>query len=133
MTADIRWLTQRMVIAFHEETLRRHGGGTGLRDEALLESALARPLHRATYDDTTTIFDLTAEYCAGIVGNHPFVDGNKRTGLLAAVVFLSLNGYEFEADEADIVTMIEALASGDIELNDLSRWFARNSTVSTST
>tara|TARA_R110002072_G_scaffold2233_4_gene18372 strand:- start:1528 stop:1929 length:402 start_codon:yes stop_codon:yes gene_type:complete len=127
MTDDIRWLTPRMVQAFHLETLQRHGGGTGLRDEALLLSALARPRNRAAYDKSATLFDLAAEYGAGVVGNHPFVDGNKRTGLLAAVVFLSLNGYRLQADEADIVATIEALAAGRVDVERLSAWFERNS------
>ena len=131
MSDGIRWLTQRMVLSFHGETLQRHGGSPGLRDEALLESALARPHNRAAHkraaDDTdATVFDLTAEYCAGIIGNHPFVDGNKRTGLLSAVVFVSLNGHRLTVDEADIVTTIEAVASGDVLIDDLSIWFARN-------
>ena len=129
MTGPVRWLTQRMVVAFHSETLHRHGGGTGIRDAALLESALARPRNRAAYDSKATVFDLAAEYCAGIVGNHPFVDGNKRTGLLAAVVFLSLNGHVFEADEAGIVTTIESLAAGKADVAGLAEWFAGNSTA----
>jgi len=127
MTVEIRWLTQRMVQAFHRETLLKHGGGTGLRDEKLLESALARPQNRAACDTEATVFDLAAEYCAGIVGNHPFVDGNKRTGLLAAVVFLSFNGYRLDADEADIVATIEGLAAGQVDAERLSRWLADNS------
>lgn len=129
MTDGIRWLTPRMVEAFHRETITRHGGGDGLRDAQLLESALARPRNRVAYDGDATIFDLAAEYCAGIVGNHPFVDGNKRTGLLSAVVFLSFNGYRLEADEADIVLTIEGLAAGRIDTEHLSRWLARNSTA----
>ena len=126
MSDSLRWLTLRMVQAFHQETLQRHGGSPGLRDVALLESALARPRNRAGYDTAATAFDLAAEYCAGIIGNHPFVDGNKRTGLLAAVVFLSLNGHRLAADEADIVTTIEAVASGEMPIENLSVWFDRN-------
>jgi death on curing protein len=123
MTDSIRWLTLRMVLAFHRETLQRHGGSPGVRDIPLLESALARPQNRAAYDDTASLFDLTAEYCAGIIGNHPFVDGNKRTGLLASVVFLSLNGYALDADEAEIVTIIEAVAAGGVAIAPLAAWF----------
>jgi death on curing protein len=123
MSDDIRWLTLRMVLAFHRETLQRHGGSPGIRDMALLESALARPQNRAGYDSTAGLFDLTAEYCIGIIGNHPFVDGNKRTGLLAGVVFLSLNGYGVEADEAGIVAIIEATAARDVPIATLARWF----------
>ena len=131
MSVGIRWLTQRMILSFHGETLQRHGGSPGLRDEALLESTLARPHNRAAHkpaaDDTdATVFDLTAEYCAGIIRNHPFVDGNKRTGLLSAVVFVSLNGHRLTVDETDIVTTIEAVASGDVPIDGLSIWFARN-------
>ena len=127
MTEDIRWLTPRMVQAFHQETLHRHGGSDGMRDESLLLSALARPRNRAAYDGDATLFDLAAEYGAGIVGNHPFVDGNKRTGLLASVAFLALNGYRLKADEADIVATIEGLAAGAVDVGALSTWFARNS------
>lgn len=127
MIENIRWLTPRMVTAFHQETIRRHGGSPGMRDKPLLESALARPRNRTAYENTSTLFDLAAEYCNGIVANHPFIDGNKRTGLLAAVAFLSLNGYSFSADEADIVTMIETLAAGGVEIESLSDWFAGNS------
>jgi len=127
MTDGIRWLTLRMVLAFHRETLQRHGGSPGIRDLPLLDSALARPQNRAAYDDTASLFDLTAEYCAGIIGNHPFVDGNKRTGLLAGVVFLSLNGYALEADEADIVAIIEAVAAGDVAIAPLAAWLGDHS------
>ena len=96
-------------------------------DEKLLESALARPANRAGYDRSATMFDLAAEYSAGIVRNHPFVDGNKRAGLLAAAVFLSFNGYCFDADEANIVIMIDALAAGNLDTSDLAGWFADNS------
>ena len=101
MTENVRWLTLRMVQAFHQETLQRHGGSGGMRDDTLLESALARPRNRAAYDKDATLFDLAAEYGAGIVGNHPFVDGNKRT-------------------------TIDAIASGDMPIDDLSAWFDRN-------
>ena len=129
MIGNVRWLTPRMVEAFHAETLRRHGGGSGVRDAKLLESALARPRNRAVYDSDASLFDLAAEYCAGIVGNHPFVDGNKRTGLLAAVVFLSFNGYRLEADEADIVITIEGLAAGRVDRDELAKWLEGNTTL----
>jgi death-on-curing protein len=127
MSDGIRWLTQRMVLSFHGETLQRHGGSPGLRDEALLESALAQPHKRAAHKRAADDTDATvSEYCAGIIGNHPFVDGNKRTGLLSAVVFVSLNGHRLTVDETDIVTTIEAVASGDVPIDGLSIWFARN-------
>lgn len=123
MSDGIRWLTLRMVQAFHLETLQRHGGSPGMRDTALLESPLARPQNRLAYDDTANLFDLTAEYCLGIIGKHPFVDGDKRAGLLAAVAFLSLNGYGLDADEAEIVAIIEAVAAGDMTVAMLATWF----------
>lgn len=87
--SDIRWLTRQMVEAFHQESLARFGGADGVRDEGLLESALGRPQNRAAYEEDATIFALAADYCFGIVRNHPFVDGNKRAGLLSARVFLA--------------------------------------------
>jgi len=124
---EIRWLTRRMVEAFHKESLARFGGAGGLRDEGLLESALARPRKRAGHVADVTVFALAADYCAGIVRNHPFVDGNKRAGLLSAHVFLALNGWRFEPDEAITVEMIGALAAGRIGEGELTRWFEENS------
>lgn len=126
---DIRWLTRRMVEAFHQESLAGFGGASGLRDGGLLESALARPQNRAAYEDDATIFALAADYCLGIVRNHPFVDGNKRTGLLSARVFLALNGYRFEPDEAMTVEMIRGLAAGAVADDALIEWLAENSTA----
>jgi death-on-curing protein len=125
--SDIRWLTRRMVEAFHQESLARFGGAGGVRDEGLLESALARPHNRAAYEDDAPVFALAADYCFGIVRNHPFVDGNKRAGLLSARVFLALNGYRFEPDEAMTVEMIRGLAAGEVDDEALVKWFADNS------
>ncbi len=125
---ETRWLTRQMVEAFHRESLARFGGADGVRDEGLLESALARPRNRAAYETDSTIFALAADYCFGIVRNHPFVDGNKRTGLLSARVFLALNGYRFEPDEAVTVEMIRGLAAGEVDDAKLTRWLADCST-----
>jgi death-on-curing protein len=119
---DIRWLTQRMVEAFHQESLARFGGASGIRDEGLLESALARPQNRDAYEDNPPIFALAADYCLGIVRNHPFVDGNKRAGLLSARVFLALNGWRFEPDEAMTVEMIRGLAAGEVDNEEIVQW-----------
>lgn len=127
--SDIRWLTQRMVESFHQESLARFGGASGVRDEGLLESALARRQNRAAYEDDATIFALAADYCFGIVRNHPFVDGNKRAGLLSARVFLALNGYRFEPDEAITVEMIRGLAAGEVDNDTLAKWLADNSSA----
>jgi death-on-curing protein len=123
--SDIRWLTRRMVEAFHQESLARFGGAGGVRDEGLLESALAHPQIRAAYEENP-IFALAADYCFGIVRNHPFVDCNKCAGLLSARVFLALNGYRFEPDEAMTVEMIRSLAAGEVDDEALVEWLRDN-------
>ena len=112
-----------MVLAMHREALAEFGGSDGIRDEGLLESALARPQQHENYDKPT-LFDLAALYCEGIVRNHPFVDGNKRTGFLAAYAFLRINGYQLNPEEMDIFTVITALAEKRIDKKALSKWFA---------
>ena len=124
MTQNIRWLTRRMVMAFHAESLSRFGGAVGIRDEGLLDSALARPENQWAYNPNATVFDLAALYTIGIIKNHPFVDGNKRTGLLAGRVFLALNGYRFTPDEAETVHIILAVADGSADETVLAHWFA---------
>jgi death-on-curing protein len=123
-----KWLTARLVQAIHSQAVADFGGSHGVRDMGLLESALDRPRNLYAYGDDPTLFDLAAAYCAGIVKNHPFIDGNKRTGDLAARAFLFRNGYLFEPDEADEVNMIVALAAGEIEEDVLARWISENST-----
>ncbi len=127
MTAEPRWLTIEIVIAIHDEQLALFGGGEGLRDRGLLESALAKPLNRFAYENDSDVSRLAAAYCYGIVRNHPFVDGNKRTGLLAANAFLALNGTRFNPDQADEVAVILRLAEGALEEDDLARWVGENS------
>ena len=124
---EFRWLTPAMVLALHRESIARFGGSDGVRDEGLLDSALARPQHRAAYEEEVTVFTLAADYCLGIVKNHPFVDGNKRSGILAAATFLALNGYDFRPEETTIVQVIVGLAAGEVEPGILARWFADNS------
>ncbi len=115
-----------MVEAFHAESLARFGGADGLRDEGLMLSALARPENIHAYDESADIFALAAAYCAGIVKNHPFIDGNKRTGLLAAIVFLGLNDIAFEFDEAEIVVMIYGLAAGEVPEDAIATWLRKS-------
>ncbi|PIW29329.1 MAG: type II toxin-antitoxin system death-on-curing family toxin [Rhodospirillales bacterium CG15_BIG_FIL_POST_REV_8_21_14_020_66_15] len=126
--SEPRWPTRDLVVALHDEQLALFGGGDGVRDEGLLESALARPLNRFHYEPDAPLFDLAAAYCAGIVCNHPFIDGNKRTGLLAAVVFLHRNGYRLNPDQRNEVAVILALASGQMEDAELAAWLKANST-----
>jgi death on curing protein len=116
------WLTKDMVEAFHKESLVRFGGSDGLRDEGLMLSALARPENIQIYELEADIFRLAAAYCAGIVKNHPFIDGNKRTGVLCAVVFLGINGVELSFDEATIVTMVYGLAASEVTELKLENW-----------
>ncbi len=123
-----KWLTVQLVQAIHSLAVAEFGGSHGVRDMGLLESALDRPRNLYAYGDDPTLFDLAAAYCTRIVKNHPFIDGNKRTGDLRARAFLFRNGYLFEPDEADEVNMIVALAAGEIGEDTLARWISENST-----
>ena len=120
------WLLRETVVVLHEQLLATFGGSSGIRDEALLDSALARPENRFAYGKPT-IFNLAAAYAFGLVKNHPFVDGNKRIGFAAAVVFLEANGYGFEAAEADAVLRTLALATSEITESDYANWMKANS------
>ena len=122
-----RWLTRAMVEAFHRESVARFGGIDGVRDLGVLESALARPQNRAACGDDASVFDLAADCCLGIVSNHPFLDGNKRTGILAGAVFLHLNGIVFEPEETAIVQVIIGLAAGEVDNQSLTAWFQASS------
>ncbi len=124
MTEPI-WLDQRSVLALHADLLREYGGLEGVRDEGLLESALARPKNQAAYGDPS-LAELAAAYAFGIARNHPFVDGNKRTALAAADVFLQLNGHEIVVDEVEAVTVILDLAAGEIGEEELAAWIGAN-------
>ena len=119
------WLSKKLVLAMHAETLQQFGGTTGLRDEGRLESALSRPQNRYTFADPS-LFELAAAYCHGIVRNHPFVDGNKRTGLLAARAFLFRNGHRLDPDEADMVRIVERVAAGEVSEEELAQWIEQN-------
>ncbi len=123
-----KWLTNQLVQAIHSQAVAEFGGSQGVRDRGLLESALDRPRNLYTYGDDPSPFDLAAAYCVGIVKNHPFIDGNKRTGDLTARAFLFRSGYLFEPDEADEVNMIIALAAGEIDEAALARWISENAT-----
>lgn len=117
-----QWLTAQQVIRFHAELIDRFGGTGDLRDRALLESALARPKHKARFEQNPTLPELAAAYGYGLVKNHPFHDGNKRTGATAIAVFLYLNDVHFEANEAELATIIERLADGRISESELATW-----------
>lgn len=120
------WLTEQLVTSLHGELLAEHGGATGLRDEGLLASALARPRKKHNYENPSLI-ELAAAYAYGICSNHPFVDGNKRVALAAVDVFLILNGRELVAPEAEAVVMIRDLAAGEIGEAEIADWISANS------
>ncbi len=122
---DIIWLLEETVLAFHEKQLAEHGGGVGIRDGGLLESALARPKQLAFYGNTD-IAGLAAAYGFGLIKNHPFVDGNKRVALVATETFLALNGVYLTADDADCVSTFMQLASGEISEEDFADWLRKN-------
>jgi death on curing protein len=116
-----QWISRDVVLATHEELLARYGGLSGVRDEGLLDSALCRPEHAYAYG-TSDIYGLASLYAAGIVKNHPFLDGNKRSGFLTAYTFLEANGEEFSAPEEEVVLQTLALAAGDIREKDYAAW-----------
>ncbi len=110
----------------HEKLIERFGGLQGIRDEGLLDSALNKPLHVFNYGEPT-LFELAASYAVGIVKNHPFLDGNKRTGFVAAALFIEANGFSFRATEEEAVLQTLALAAGECAEADYAAWLARNS------
>ncbi|NND70002.1 MAG: type II toxin-antitoxin system death-on-curing family toxin [Rhodothermales bacterium] len=121
------WLTVTQAMVLHAETLGLFGGKSGLRDKGLLESAIARPQQIFGYEEDVSLFDLAAGYCYGLCRNHPFVDGNKRTGVLLIRAFLFMNGFSFVPVEAETVTMIEMVASDEITEASLSEWIEQSS------
>ena len=120
------WLLKPAIIAVHDMTIVRFGGADGIRDEGLLEPAIARPISIYHYDDTTDVAVLAAAYAAGLIRNHPFVDGNKRIGFMVAYMFLDLNGATLEADEVSATAMTLSLAASDVEEEDYARWLSAN-------
>jgi len=125
---ELKRLTKQMILAIHDEAVVVFGGLPGVRDMALLNSAIDRPKNLLAYGDNPALFDLAAALCFGIVKNHPFLDGNKRTGLLSAHAFLFLNGQVFEPTEVDEVTMMVSVADGTVDEARLASWLARFST-----
>lgn len=117
-----RWLTRLVVDAIHSDQLREHGGLPGVRDESVLESALARPQQKWHYEESIDIPMLAAAYSFGLVRSHPYRDGNKRIGFLAMVTFLGINGWAFETTDTDVVTQFVALAAGDVSEDQLADW-----------
>jgi death-on-curing protein len=119
------WLTDDLPLALHERLVADFGGLTGVRDQGLLESAMARPRQLAAYG-SAGIIELAAAYAVGIVRNHPFIDGNKRVGFMLAYIFLARNGYRFTASEAAATRAVLDLASGALSEQAFTRWLADN-------
>ena len=125
MTKEIEWLSLPIVLAIHDEQLVEHGGAGGVRDIALLESALNRPVNKSNYE-SAELPELAASYAYRIARNHPFVDGNKRTALLTMYTFLGINGVDLVVAEADAAAMILSLAAGEVSEESLARWIRDN-------
>lgn len=117
-----RWLSPVYLLSIHTDQIQAHGGSLGIRDKGLLLSALERPKNRFQYEPEVDLAGLGAAYGFGISSNHPFVDGNKRIAFLAMYSFLGLNGLDLEATEADVVAIILALASGELQESSLADW-----------
>ena len=111
-----------MVEAAHHDQVQEHGGLLGVRDEGLLESALARPRHRWSFDPGTDLHSLAASYGFGLIKNHPFLDGNKRIGFVAVNMFLLINGFEIEAPEPEVIAVMLQVAEGTLDELDLVEW-----------
>lgn len=116
------WISRELAEAVHSEQLRAHGGRLGLRDENLLESALARPRQRWAYEEGIDLAELAAAYGFGIAKNHPFIDGNKRTALVSIGVFLRMNGVRLMASEPEAVEVMLGVASGELGEPALAAW-----------
>jgi death-on-curing protein len=114
-----------VLLAVHDEQLEEHRGAIGLRDRGMFESALARPQNLAAYGDADAAA-LGAAYAFGIIKNHPFVDGNKRTGFVALELFLVLNGFQLAADDAQCVLVMLSVAAGSFSETELADWICRN-------
>lgn len=120
------WIETRDVLAIHDRLLALHGGASGLRDGGLLESALARPRQHHVYADSPDLVEMAALYTEGVVRNHPFVDGNKRTGFVICVLFLELNGFEFKASEEDATQAVTSLAASSLDKAGYGAWLREN-------
>jgi death-on-curing protein len=122
----IRFVPFSAVLTIHAELLREFGGKSGMRDRGLLESALARPKHLHVYEKAD-LFRLAAAYTFGLIKNHPFIDGNKRTGLVVAYAFLNINKVEMTASEEEATIVMLGVADSSVEEKTLAAWFQANS------
>jgi len=120
--SEPNWLTRPMVEAAHYDQVREHGGLLGLRDEGLLDSALARPRHRWSFEPQADLPSLAASYGFGLIKNHPFLDGNKRIGFVTMNMFLLVNGYEIEVPEPEVIAVMLQVADGTLDESGLVEW-----------
>ena len=127
MSEEPCWLTRQAVLAIHAQLLARFGGSSGIRDDNMLESALAKQLQLHAYGQPNA-YDTAAAYAFGIVKNHPFIDGNKRAGFVAAYTFLGINGIDFTASEEEAVIFTRGLAAGDVTIEEYTLWLRTSST-----
>lgn len=117
-----RWVADQVALAIHREQIAVHGGGAGVRDIGLFESAMSRPPNLAAYGEPN-LAQLTAAYAFGLARNHPFIDGNKRTAAVVSETFVRLNGAILEASDPEVVVLFESLAAGQLGEEELARWF----------
>ena len=127
MSEEPCWLTREAVLAIHAQLLARFGGSSGIRDDNMLESALAKPRQLHAYGQPNA-YEMAAAYAFGIVKNHPFIDGNKRAGFVAAYTFLGINGIDFTASEEEAVIFTRGLAAGDVTIEEYALWLRKSST-----
>ena len=120
-----RWIDKAALLALHDESLAEHGCATGMRDEGLLDSALARPLNLAAYGEPT-LADLAACYGVGVAKNRAFVDGNKRAAFLSVGLFLAINGHRLVATQADATLAMLAVAAGDMDETQFADWIRQH-------
>jgi death-on-curing protein len=120
------WVSKKAVLAIHSAQLAEHGGSDGIRDESLLDSALAKPRNVFAYSDQRDLFRLAASYAFGIARNHASVDGNKRTALVVSLTFLDRNGWDIVAPKEDVYFTFLHLADGSLTEDDLTAWFTRH-------
>lgn len=122
MRTEPRWLTRRLIVTLHRLQIEEHGGTPGLRDGGLLDSALARPRQKHAYEPDNDLAALAAAYGFGLAKNHAFIDGNKRIAFVAMYVFLGLNGYDLDAPEPEVVSVMESVAASTVGESELTDW-----------
>lgn len=127
MSGEPRWISKEALLALHDRSLALHGGAPGVRDEGLLESALARPANRHHYEGLEDVCELAATYLIALASNHAFTDGNKRAAFSAAGLFLRLNGRRLVAAQADAARTVLAVAAGRRDVAELTQWIRERS------